>query len=251
VVLPADHLIPDAVAFERAIRRAVRAAAAAPVLVTLGIHPTRPETGYGYIAVGAGVPGHSGLHRVRRFVEKPDEARARRFVRGGRHLWNAGIFVWRARTFLDEMATHAPDVHAALARLTPRGRRQTPTKAEVAAAYRSAPSLPVDVALMERSRHVWTLPVRFRWSDVGTWASLADELGAKGHANRTLGGDAVIEDGQGNLVWSAGRQIVLVGVEGLAVIDAGDALLVARLDRSQQLRRAVETLRSQGREDLL
>ncbi len=251
VVLPADHLIPDAAAFERAIRRAVRAAAAATVLVTLGIRPTRAETGYGYIALGPGVPGHSGLHRVRRFVEKPDEARARRFVRGGRHLWNAGIFVWQARTFLDELAEHAPEVSAALARLAPRGRGTKPTAAAVAAAYRAAPSLPVDVALMERSRNVWTLPVRFRWSDVGTWASLAEELGVAGAANRTLGGDPVFEEAQGNLVWSDGRQVVLVGVEGLAVIDARDALLVVRLDRSQQLRRAVDALRARGREDLL
>ncbi|HKJ24768.1 MAG TPA: mannose-1-phosphate guanylyltransferase, partial [Myxococcota bacterium] len=123
-VLPADHVIPDAKAFAAAMGRAVRAAAENDVLVTLGVTPTRPETGYGYIRVGAKVPGHPGLHRVARFVEKPDAARARRFVRGGRHLWNAGIFVWRARTLLDEIEAHAPDLHRALApvRRQPRGR---------------------------------------------------------------------------------------------------------------------------------
>lgn len=249
VVLPADHLIPDARAFAGAVKRAARAAHEARVLVTLGIRPTRPDTGYGYIHVGAGAPGHTGLHFVRRFVEKPDEARAKRWLRSGEYLWNAGIFVWQAETFLEELKKHAPELHAALDRLDRRHRGTA--RARVVSAYAAAPSVPVDVAVMEKSRRVWTLPVRFRWSDVGTWASLAEELGVEPGRNHTLGGDAVLEGAHGNLVWAAERKVVLVGVEGLAVIDTPDALLVARLDRSQSLRRAVEALRAEGREDLL
>lgn len=249
VVLPADHLIPDARSFASAVKRAARAAQQAKVLVTLGIRPTRPDTGYGYIHVGPRASGHSGLHFVRRFVEKPSAARARRYLRSGKHLWNAGIFVWQAEILLEEMARHAPQLHAALGRLVPKGRRTA--KARVVSAYRAAPSLPVDVAVMEKSRRVWTLPVRFRWSDVGTWASLAAELGVAPGRNHMLGGDALLEGAHGNLVWAAERKVVLVGVEGLAVIDTPDALLVARLDRSQSLRRAVEALRAEGREDLL
>jgi len=253
VVLPADHLIPDATAFAVALKKAARAAAQTGALVTLGVRPTRPDTGYGYIQVGAPVPGHPGLRRVRRFVEKPEAARARRMLRQGGHLWNAGIFVWSARAFLGEIQEHAPAIADAVAPLGGTGSR-SPGARTLAAAYRRAPSQPVDVAVLERSRKVWTLPVGFRWSDVGTWASLAEEIGVTESANRQVEGDAMLEDARGNLVWSAGprgRQVVLLGVEGLAVIDTPDALLVARLDRSQALRRVVDGLRARGREDLL
>jgi len=238
VVLPADHVIPDAGAFAAAVGRAVCAAAENDVLVTLGVAPTRPETGYGYIRVGAKAPGHPDLHRVSRFVEKPGRAQARRFLRTGEHLWNAGIFVWRARTLLAEIEAHAPDLHAALApvRRHPRGRD---ARRALAAAYRRAPSEPVDTAVLERSRRVWTLPLDFHWSDVGTWQSLALELGVGSETSHVVAGDAILEDAGGNLVWGDGRLVVLLGVEGLAVIDTPDALLVARLERTPDLKPVV------------
>ena len=250
-VLPADHYIPDERAFAADIRRAAAAARAAEVLVTLGVRPTRAETGYGYIEVGAPVgSAHPGLHRVRRFVEKPDAARARRFQRSGRHLWNAGIFVWSARTILAEIAEHAPGLHRALTPVRRAGARAT--RDAVERAYRRAPSLPIDVAVLERSRRVWTLPVRWHWSDVGTWESLAGELGVAPGRSRVLGGGALVHDDLGgNLVWGRPeRPIALLGVEGLAVVDAGDALLVARLDRSNQVRGIVKGLKAKGRLDV-
>jgi len=247
-VLPADHVIPDARAFAAAIARAARAADRADALVTLGVEPTRPETGYGYIAVGTPAGrAHPGLHRVRRFVEKPSLARARRFVRGGGFLWNAGIFVWRASTILGEIERCAPDLARALAPL----RRAPRSRAALARAYRDAPSLPIDVAVLERSARVWTLPVRFHWSDVGNWASLAEELGVARGRSRVVAGDALLEDAGGNLVWGGTRLVALLGVEGLAVIDAEDALLVTRLERAGELRRVVARLRERGRRDLL
>jgi mannose-1-phosphate guanylyltransferase len=248
-VLPADHHIPDTARFARDIRRAARAARDFDVLVTLGVKPSRPEVGYGYIqrgaAVGAGAPG---LHRVKRFVEKPDAARARRYLRSGAYLWNAGIFVWRARTILEEIARHAPEIHRALAPL--RGSARRPSAAALARAYSRAPSQPIDVAVMERSRRVWTLPVDFHWSDVGTWESLAAELGVGPGRSRVIAGETVIDDAGGNLVWGAGRPVVLLGVEGLAVIDADDALLVAKLEESPKLRGVVAELKSRGRSDV-
>jgi mannose-1-phosphate guanylyltransferase len=248
-VLPADHHIPDAAAFARDLRRAARAARRAGVLVTLGVRPTRAETGYGYIDVGAPVGrAHPGLFRVRRFVEKPDRLRALRYLRGGRHLWNAGIFVFGARVVLDELAAHAPQVAEALA---PLGGRARPSRAQLARSYRRAPSLPIDVAVMEKSRRVWTLPVRWRWSDVGTWESLAAELGVGPGRSRLLDGELLHDDAGGNLVWGRpGRPIALLGVSGLAVVDAGDALLVARLDRSNEVRAIVQTLKDTGRPDV-
>ncbi len=251
-VLSADHRIPDARGFAAAMRRAVRAAAREPVLVTIGIRPTRAETGYGYIELGAAVgPDHRGLHRVSRFVEKPNAARAERFTRGGRHLWNAGIFAWRSEVFLRELEAHAPAVARALAPLATGPLRGSDHRQALARAYSRAPAEPVDKAVMERSRAVWCLPVDFSWSDVGTWKSLAEELGVSRNVTKVIDGEALLCDSKGNLVWGGDRPIVLVGVSGLAVIDAGDALLVADLERSGEVRRVAPLLREAGHEELV
>jgi len=255
-ILPADHRIPDGRAFAAAIRRAAKAARAEGALVTLGVRPTRPETGYGYIRLGDPVgKAHAGLHRVARFVEKPSKARARRYLEDGRYLWNAGIFVWTARAILEEIELHAPEIHRALGPLRgPKGRPPRGAAAFRAAAvraYRRAPSVPIDVAVLERSRRVWCLPVSFRWSDVGTWESLAETLGVDANVTRIIDGDAVLCDSGGNLVWAQDRPIALLGVSGLAVIDTGDALLVAQLDRSGDVREVVRRLRKKGRDDLV
>ncbi|MCP4035810.1 MAG: mannose-1-phosphate guanylyltransferase, partial [bacterium] len=220
VILPADHHVPDKRAFAQAIRKAAEAASREHVLVTLGVRPRRADTGYGYIELGPPAGrAHPGLHRVSRFVEKPDAAVARRYLEAGRHLWNAGVFIWEARSFLEEVERLSPRLHRALEpiRNRPRGRN----KAAVAAAYQKAPSLPVDVAILERSDRVWTLPVRFSWSDVGTWDSLASELGvgqARGRSreqkagNRVIAGELLAQDATSNLVWGAERPIALLGV---------------------------------------
>jgi mannose-1-phosphate guanylyltransferase/mannose-6-phosphate isomerase len=250
LMLPADHVIPDARAFATAARRAARAAARTGALVTLGVAPTRPETGYGYLHVGElADPRHPGLHRVRGFAEKPTLARARRYLASGAWLWNAGIFAWRADAILAEIERHEPALGRALA---PLRRAKRLDRARVAAAYRRAPALPIDVAVLERSDRVWTLPIYFHWNDLGSWASLAGELGlAEGAASRVVAGEAWTEDAHGNLVWGADRPIALLGVAGLAVIDAGDALLITRLDRSGDVRRVVAKLRAAGRNELL
>jgi mannose-1-phosphate guanylyltransferase/mannose-6-phosphate isomerase len=249
LVLPADHHIPDVAAFARDVRAAARAARAEGVLVTLGVHPTRPETGYGYIEVGPPAGrAYPRLRRVRRFVEKPDARRALRFLRGGRHLWNAGIFVFSARAILAEIEALAPALTSSLAPLAAPAR---PSRAQLARAYGKAPSVSIDVAVMERSARVWTLPVRWHWSDVGTWESLATELGVAPGRSRVLGGELVHDDAGGNLVWGRpGRPIALLGVTDLAVVDTGDALLVARLGCSNEVRAIVQALKAKGRPDV-
>jgi mannose-1-phosphate guanylyltransferase len=191
---------------------------------------------------------HPGLRRVRRFVEKPDDATARRFLRRGGYLWNAGIFVWRARAILREIEACAPRLHRALAPLRKDPRRTG--RVALANAYRRAPSLPIDTAVMERSPRVVTLPVDFRWSDVGTWASLAEELGVGPGRSRVIAGELAFDEPGGNLVWGHERPIALLGVTGLAVIDTPDALLVARLERSPEVRRIVAALKTEGRADV-
>lgn len=250
LVLPADHHIPDVAAFTADVRRAARAAAEAQVLVTLGVEPTRPETGYGYIQVGATVGrAHPRLHQVRRFVEKPNAARARRYLRQGGYLWNAGIFVWSVRAILEEIERYMPELSAALEPVRCAGKRLP--RAELARAYREAPSAPIDTGVLERSRRVWTLPVRWHWNDVGTWESLAQELGVAPGESRTLEGELAFDDRGGNLVWGRPeRPVALLGVEGLAIVDTGDALLVTRLDRSNEVRDIVKALKAKGRSDV-
>ena len=191
-----------------------------------------------------------GLYRARRFVEKPDAARARRFVRHGGYLWNAGIFVWSAREILAEIARYMPELHAAFEPLRGAGARLP--RAAVVRAYRSAPSEAIDKGVMEHSRRVWTLPVSFRWSDVGTWESLAQELGVTpGHSRQLAGSELAFDDQGGNLVWGQpGRLVALLGIEGVAVVDTGDALLVTRLDRSNDVREVVKALKAQRRSDV-
>ncbi|MDP6981334.1 MAG: mannose-1-phosphate guanylyltransferase [Myxococcota bacterium] len=258
VILPADHHVPSKRAFAGAIRKAAAAASREHVLVTLGVKPTRPDTGYGYIEVGPRVGRkHPGLHRVARFVEKPVLKVAKRYLSGGRHLWNAGVFIWEAATFLEEVERFAPDLHHALAplRRKPRGRNRE----EVASAYRRAPSLPVDIAILERSDRVWTVPVDFAWSDVGTWDSLADELGvgtpagrdeATRAGNRVIAGELLAIDAPSNLVWGSDRPIALLGVEDLAIVDTGDVILVTKRSRASDVKQFVAALKDRGRDDL-
>jgi mannose-1-phosphate guanylyltransferase len=252
VVLPADHRIPDARAFAGAIGRATAAAAGGNALVTLGVKPTRPETGYGYIRIGdrAGAD-YPGLHRVERFVEKPDLGRARRYLRGGRYLWNAGVFVWKAGVILEEIAAHSPAVHRALSPLRRAGRGGRAWADAMRAAYRRAPSVPIDTAVLESSRRVWCLPADFEWSDVGTWESLAEELGVGANVTRIINGEVLLCDADGNLVRASERPVVLLGVHGLAVIDSGDAVLVSSLAKSPEVREVVSRLRRRGRSDLI
>ncbi len=268
-VLAADHHVPDSAAFARDIRLAARAAQREQVLVALGVAPTRPETGYGYLQLGKPVPGFPRLREVRRFVEKPNRRTAQRYLRSGDYRWNAGIFVWRAATLLSEVARWAPDLHRALSPFrssqpgaggrrpaTGRGGRAS-LRSAVESAYRRSPSLPIDVAVMERSDRVWSLPVSFEWSDVGTWSSLADALGVGQpgpggpDGNRVVGGQVLLDEARGNLVWAGDRLVALLGVEDLVVVDTEDVILVTKRGAGPDVRRLVDALRKQGRRKLL
>ncbi len=249
VTLPADHVIPDERAFGSAIRKAGRAARDSGALVTLGVEPKCPATGLGYIQRGHAVgPRAPGVHRARRFVEKPDAKTARRYLKNGSYLWNSGIFIWSVRAILEEIETFAPEIHRALRPLLASKRK--PTASALKRIYRRVPSVSIDVAVLERSRRVWTLPVRFHWNDVGTWGSLAEELGVGPDRSKVVMGDLVELESRANLVWSRERTVALLGVEGFAVIDTPDALLIARLDQSSDVREMVARLKASGHSDL-
>jgi mannose-1-phosphate guanylyltransferase len=236
VVVPSDHVIGAPGRFRRTIAQAVALAERTGALVTLGLTPTRAETGYGYIRRGAAIGGgNAGAAWVRAFVEKPAAARARRLLRQGA-LWNSGMFVWRADRILAELDRLLPDVVRPLARALGAGGAAT-----LARAYRRLPSVSIDTGVMERAERVAVVPARFPWSDVGSWAAVGELWGRRGDGNAVRGTVVAVESRE-NVVDSPRRLVALLGVDRLVVVDTPDAVLVCPLDRAQDVRRVVAEL---------
>jgi len=241
-VLPADHAIDGAARFRSDLGFALHLAERSGALVTLGLRPTRPETGYGYIRAGRAVPGTSGRAAwVEAFVEKPDRERAAALLAGGRVLWNSGIFAWRVSAILAALRTHLPALVAALEQAL--GRRDPKV---LAAAYRRLPGLSIDTGVLERAARVAVVRARFGWADVGSWATLERFWRAGGNGRNAVRGRAVPIDSRGCVVDSPRRLVALVGVDDLIVVDSPDALLVCRKDRAQDVRLVVAELRRRG-----
>jgi mannose-1-phosphate guanylyltransferase len=238
VVLPADHVIRPIARLQASLRAGLEQAEHSSALVTFGIRPTRPATGFGYIELGEALPERAGepVFAVQRFVEKPDAVRAQQFLDSGRFLWNAGIFAWRTDAILAALERHFPQALSALSAL--------PIGDALEAAYQSLPSISIDFAVLERESRVHSLPIDYFWSDVGTWNALADVLPADVNDNRVSGGTALETQGaRGNVVYGeAGQLIALIGVDNLVVVRAGDAVLVASRERVDELRALVERL---------
>jgi mannose-1-phosphate guanylyltransferase len=230
VSLPADHAIADPRAFRATLLEAFAWAAAEPVAVTIGIRPTAPETGYGYVHVGQHRAGRTA--RVRAFVEKPSAARARRFVASKAYRWNSGMFVWQTATVLALLDRHLPEVTAPL-----RKALATRSSAALARAYARLPSISIDYGVMEHARDVLVVSADFGWSDVGSWAALAD-LGA----GRNGGGAVIPIDAARSVVFGDGRLVALIGLDDVIVVDTPDAVLVCHRDRTQDVRRVVAEL---------
>jgi len=232
ISLHADHLIRPYDAFAAVVERAVEAARRRHALVCLGIRPDRPETGYGYVELGNLTA--EGVHAVERFVEKPDHDTAVRYVASGRHLWNSGIFVWRAVDFLDAVRRHSPEIAPALGALEEGG-------AGVEAFFDAVEPVSVDVGVLERADHVEVAVADFDWDDVGTWSALARTRGADAAGNVTAGETALFE-ARNNVVWAEDGRVVLFGVDDLVVVRSGGETLVTRRDLAPDLKRALAEL---------
>ena len=240
-----DAFIADDEEFRRTLSAALEAAATGKHLVTTGIRPGFPNTGYGYIQCGellrevAGYP----LHRVVRFVEKPDLPTAQEYVRRGDYLWNPGVFVWKNTTLLDAFATLQPSIFSVL---TSAG------LGDLERAYPDAPRETIDVGIMEKAPNVATIPATFGWTDIGNWGELWDLSTRDPSGNVELGGGRVLTaDSNGNLVYADGRAVALVGVDNLVVIETGDAVFVCPRDRAQDVKLIVQRLQAEGARDLL
>jgi len=241
-VLPADHRVGDPDAFRAVLAAAFAAASARDLVITLGVVPRWPETGYGYLRLGPALPG-SGLRRVSRFVEKPDAAKARRFVRSGSYLWNAGIFVFRGSSLLRLLKRLQPEMAAGLAALAAAPER-------VGELYPLLPSISIDHAVMERLRSLATLPLDCGWSDLGSWAALA-EVRPKDDQGNAVRGDVVAVDAVDNLLYAERGTIAVVGVSGLVVVRTADSVLVVPMERAQDVRRVIAELEARGRYELV
>jgi mannose-1-phosphate guanylyltransferase len=247
-IFPADHRIADAAGFRQAIRAAAQVAQDG-YLVTLGIAPDRPHTGYGYIQRGNPLGRFAGqpAYAVRRFTEKPDEATANRFVDSGEYYWNGGIFIWRADTILEQMAEHLSDLRAALRTVTRAW--DTPQRDDVLEkAWQEVPRTTIDYGIMEKAAQVATVPIDVGWDDVGNWSTLSNLLEVDGQGNALQGrGQAVLVDTEGSFVHASdGRLVAVVGLEDFIVVDTADALLVCPQDRAQDVRDVVHALQERG-----
>jgi mannose-1-phosphate guanylyltransferase len=242
LVLPSDHRIGNENAFHRVLAAASRAASEGDALITIGIRPTGPETGYGYIEQGDPFSAADGveIHRVRSIREKPPIEQAGDFLRRGGFLWNSGMFVWKASTILRAIEQFLPELHEGLLRI----REALGTEREeeiVGDVYSAQKAVSIDCGVMEKAGDVLVVPGDFGWSDLGSWDALW-EVSGKDENGNAVRGDFIGIDAGNSLVHSPGKLVALVGVRDLLVVETDDALLICRRGRSQDVRKVVDTL---------
>jgi len=234
LVMPADHYMADLPAFRATIEQAGKWAEEHSDLVTLGVKPSRPETGYGYLRTAEA--GGGACRPVEAFVEKPGLEKAQEFLRAGNYLWNGGMFLWRADVILAAFDQHMPEMRKAWEASS--GRVET--------AYPQMTATSIDYGVMERAKNVVTFPLECGWDDVGSWTSLeglADALNAKRAGGVVTGGELLAVQSTGNIVDAPGKLVALLGVSDLIVVEHGGAILVAKKDRAQDIKLVVEEVK--------
>ena len=244
LVVPADHVVTGQREFEAAVGLASELATGG-YLVTFGIKPVRPETGYGYIKpnhrIMLGKQGKLRGYRAEKFVEKPEAARAERYLKAGNYFWNSGMFVWRATTILEEMRLHQPGLAKGLDRIRELKRTGASTET-VDAVYRSLSSVSIDNGVMEKSARAAVVPVSFKWSDVGSWGSL-DEVAVKDKAGNVMTGRVIDLESSRSIVYADRRIVATIGLTDMVVVDTPDATLVCPKARAQDVKKVVDILR--------
>jgi mannose-1-phosphate guanylyltransferase/mannose-6-phosphate isomerase len=241
LILPADHLIRDLDAFVADAQRAAKLAEDG-WLVTFGMPPSAPETGFGYIRMGAQIAGSEG-REVAAFVEKPDRETAERYLASGDHAWNSGMFCFRADALIAAAETTCPDVLTA-ARACHASESGHASPVEFAReAFLAQPDISIDYAIMERAKRVAVVPARFDWSDIGSWKAISDMDAETDAAGNRVQGQAIIVESENCYIQSDSRMVAAVGVSNLVIVDTGDAVLVADRERSQQVKIVVDRLR--------
>ena len=233
-ICPSDHIIQPVEKFAEYARQA-EAAAKAGSIVTFGVKPARPETGYGYIKKGART---NGVYKVAKFAEKPDLKTAQKYLKAGNYYWNSGMFAFTIETMLAEFKAYAPEI----------SRRMPQTLAKMTSDFKNMPSISIDYAVMEKSRKAAVLPIDLLWSDVGSWDSLPEVIKPDADGNVKVG-DVLALDTQKTIVMGEGRLISTVGLKDLIIIDTPDALLIAKRGQAQRVKEVVDTLRAKKRKE--
>jgi len=247
LVLPSDHVIGNVSAFHHAVENAAKAAKNNS-LVTFGIDPTGPETGYGYIQTGASLENLPDCSKISRFVEKPDAATASSYLTSGDYVWNSGMFLFSAEAYLQELERFHPEMVLACKEAVEGGETDLTFFRLNAEAFANSPSISVDYAVMEKTERAVVVRADMGWSDVGAWSALS-ELGTPDDAGNVTGGDVLLHDTQNSYVRSERPLVAAVGVEDLVIVATDDAVLVAPKDRAQDVRYIVERLRASERSE--
>ncbi len=240
VVLPADHIIKDVEDFQKVISNAVKFAYESKGLLTIGIKPTRPETGYGYIQINE-KEFSKNIYKVLTFAEKPNYATAVRFIESGDFFWNSGMFIWRVDTILDEIKNHMPELYEGLEKI--RKDINTPNyESTVSSVYGLLHNISIDYGIMEKSSKVFLTKGEFQWSDVGSWEEVYQLSEKNGDGNSYLG-NVYAEKTVDSYIYSPEKFTAVIGVDNLIVINTKDALLVCRRDQSQAVKKVVDYLK--------
>jgi mannose-1-phosphate guanylyltransferase len=249
VVLPSDQIIAKPVVFRQVLGAACRVASTAGRSVVLGLKPTRPDTGFGYVRLGGRegkVAGHE-VFQVENFTEKPTLAVARRYVSSGQYLWNGGMFIWKASTLIENLQRFQPEMASQLRQIAAAGGVRARAFRQL---YPKFQKISIDYALMEKIPNIYALPADIGWNDVGSWA-VVYELGKQDSEKNVRPSASLSLDSHGNMVVSPKKYVVTVGVQDLIVVETDDALLVCARERSQEVAKAVQALDRLGRHDLL
>jgi mannose-1-phosphate guanylyltransferase len=251
VVLPSDHLVRDIPVFQKAVRTAVEVAEKFDALVTFGIPPTRPETGYGYVQFSptcGNLP--KDVHQVKAFAEKPNKTTAARFVASGDFYWNSGIFVWKVSRILKEMEDHLPEMHHQL-QMIDRSIGKPEYNRVLANRYGRIRPISIDYGIMEvATSPIYMVEGKFGWSDVGSWDELYRQY-APGASGNVIVGEAVTVDASGNFIHSPGKMTAVIGLNKVLVVNTKNAVLICPLERAQDVKMVVEKLRREGKDKYL
>ncbi len=249
-VLPSDHVVTRPEAFRKVLMQAATVAKKG-YLTTIGVVPSRPETGYGYIQKGASLSKTDGIEgfKVQRFVEKPDAATARKYLKSGDYLWNSGIFVWRVKDILAEMQKQIPDLYQGLMKI---GRALGTKKEEevMAAVFKELPSVSIDYGVMEKASKVAVISADIGWCDMGSWIALA-EVSPKDRMGNVITGNVIDIASKDSIIYAGNRLIATIGLQGTVVVDTPDATLICGKEHTQDVRKVVDELKKKGAEELL
>ena len=265
-IFPSDHVVGDTARFAEVVRAGIELAANGERIVVLGVPPTRVETGYGYIELGADANGGGEkmrARRVKRFTEKPDRAHAEQFVASGNYVWNGGIFLWSARTLANAIREHKPAMAPLLEKIA--AAHGTPEFARIFAdLYPQCQDTSIDYAVLEprsakgeANSEIYCLPADFAWNDLGSWAALHEHLsrnapeGFAANIADCAAGLPVAVEARGNYVFAPGKTVALLGVDNLVVVETEDALLITTRERSQDVGKVVGELKARGQQDLV